>query len=519
MKTALKILVSSMLLANMSVYATDLTEAVKTQSGSVQGAYNDDQSVKVFRGIPYAKAPVGELRWHSPQPADSWDGVKQTTQFQAACYQVQNGGVLPWTSEFLHNDAISEDCLYLNIWSPAQSSNSKKPVVVFIHGGGFVEGSGSVSIYDGENLAKEGVVFITLNYRLGEMGFLAATGLNEAKDATGNYGLEDQIAALKWIKDNVAQFGGDADNITIMGQSAGANSVLTLNLSPLTDGLFAKSVIESSSPTFYHSGLDGEALLTSRMTSLTYEQKVAKTDAYLQQKGIKVAALKTMPTEEIIKLFNRREVPVTPAIDGKVLDKTMYEILTTTQRHTGPIMLGVNKDETSGFIPSYRTDTQADFDQYIARSYPSSAQQIAELFPAKSVKELNRQENLAATHNLSKLLASYTGNKVYTYYFDQDVSWKAQAAYGTFHTAEVPFILKTLDKVDGPVTADQRKASDIFSGHLVQFAKSGNPSFGGHQWQPSDAQPDWLYSISSQPQMTQPQLSEPQLKAIARFGQ
>ncbi|MDW6003643.1 carboxylesterase/lipase family protein [Vibrio mangrovi] len=513
------ILMISLLLTCLSVSAAELTDVVETEYGALQGLMSKDHQVSIYKGIPYAQAPVGSLRWQAPKMLQPWLGLKHTMQYQAGCYQIQHGEVLPWTKEFLHTTLMSEDCLYLNIWAPNSKSATRKPVIVFIHGGGFIEGSGSVPIYDGENLARAGVVFVTINYRLGEFGFLAASALKDSLGTTGNYGLQDQIAALKWIKENIGAFGGDPRNVTLVGQSAGANSILFLQTSPLTAGLFHQSVIESPTPAFYHNrGLTEENVLRTLFTATLLEQKIAATDKFLQEKGLTVKQLKAMSPEAVLKVIDRNKVLLVPAVDGYVLDRAIYDVLTTTHRYSGAVMLGFTQDDMSGFYPDYRIGGQKAFDKYVAYSYPSNAQVIMKLYPDKPIQSLNRQENMLATQALSKLLGRFTGNDVFSYYFNQPVAWEAQQDYGTFHTSEVPFLLRNLGKVTGPVTDEQRAVSTLFSRHLIQFVKTGDPTYTGHLWTSVSDDPKWIYAVNSNAHMFAPGFSAGQEAAIRQFG-
>jgi para-nitrobenzyl esterase len=498
MKATSIVLSATVALTSMNIEAMDLSRVVTTSIGAMQGVTTDDKAIDIYKGIPFAKSPLGKLRWQPPQEIAAWDGVKQVTEFKAGCYQAKATERLPWSVEFLHQGEISEDCLYLNIWSPNTGVKSKHPVVVYIHGGGFMEGSGSVPIYDGENLARKGVLFVTLNYRLGAFGFLASSELSAQQNGvSGNYGIQDQIAALKWLKQNISAFGGDANNITIMGQSAGANSVLFLNSSPLTQGLFNRSVIESPTPAFMNSaGVAGHVLLESPFTSTTLAQKSAATDSYLAQKGLSIKELQTMSADAVFKAIDPRVVPLVPAIDGNVLDKSLYEVFTTTHRQKGPIVIGFNQDELSGFFDDYREGSAALFSDYVTANYPTNAKQISLLYPGNGRKALNRDEGKVALKNLAQMLNHYTGNNVYTYYFDQPIDWPKQQGYGTFHTSEVPFILDTLGKVDARVTSEQKQVASLFSDHLVQFAKSGDPSFANQPWRAVGEHGDWLYNIN-----------------------
>ena len=221
--------------------------AVNTQFGKVAGQKAGHSPVTVFKGIPFAAPPIGDLRWRPPAAPASWQGVRKADEFGASCMQPVHGDFLPWTKEFLIQNRISEDCLYLNVWSPKLSATADLPVVVFIHGGAFNEGSGSIAVYDGTNLASTGLVVVTINYRLGVFGFLAHPELTaeSSVQASGNYGLMDQIAALKWVQFNIQQFGGNPSRVTLWGQSAGAFSVAALIASPEAKGLFQRAIADS----------------------------------------------------------------------------------------------------------------------------------------------------------------------------------------------------------------------------------------------------------------------------------
>ncbi|MGB6192041.1 MAG: carboxylesterase family protein, partial [Terracidiphilus sp.] len=226
-------------------------QVVQTAQGKVEGQKESNSTVTVFKGIPFAAPPVGDLRWRAPQPPSAWQGVRKATAFGARCMQPIIQSMLPmhmpWTEEFLTHRKVSEDCLFLNVWTPKAASKANLPVIVFIHGGGFTGGAGDVAVYDGANLAAKGVVLITINYRLGVFGFLAHPELRaeSAHHASGNYALLDQIAALRWVNANIANFGGNPHNVTIWGQSAGAFSVAALGASPLAAGLFQHAQADS----------------------------------------------------------------------------------------------------------------------------------------------------------------------------------------------------------------------------------------------------------------------------------
>ena len=263
-------------------------DVVKVDTGSLSGRAATG-GVTAYLGIPFAAPPVGDLRWRPPQPAAKWEGVRKADTFGTSCMQNQAGSRLPWTEEFMTQGAIGEDCLFLNVWTAAKSANARLPVMFWIYGGGFNEGSSSVAVYDGTELARKGVIVVSMNYRVGPLGFLAHPELtNESEHrSSGNYGLLDQIAALQWVNRNVAAFGGDPSQVTIFGQSAGAISVMHLMRSPLAKGLFVRAIAQSGPGLLGRNALGGGATLTDR------EAAGAK---YIESKGAKtLAEMRALP--------------------------------------------------------------------------------------------------------------------------------------------------------------------------------------------------------------------------------
>jgi para-nitrobenzyl esterase len=242
-------------------------DVVRVDGGQLSTSTGTPGGVRAFKGIPYAAPPVGDARWRAPQPVVPWDGVRQADRFGASCVQAQPGSRLPWTEEFMTQGPVSEDCLFLNVWTAA-AVTERLPVMAYIYGGGFNEGSSSVAVYDGASLAARGVVVVTINYRTGPLGFLVHPALSAESPhkVSGNYGLLDQIAALAWVQRNIAAFGGDPTAVTIFGQSAGAISVADLMRSPLAKGLFARAIAQSGP------GLLGRNVLGGGLTLQEREQ-------------------------------------------------------------------------------------------------------------------------------------------------------------------------------------------------------------------------------------------------------
>ena len=284
------VLVATLAFAAASTALAQLKDNVRTQQGLVAGRPGTDPSIMVFKGLPFAAPPVGDLRWKAPQPPASWTGVRQADKFGPSPIQTITEGRAPWTHEFMAHGAISEDCLYLNVWTPAKTANDKLPVFVWVYGGGYSEGSSMIDVYNGEGLAKKGLVFVNLNYRVGPFGFFAHPELTKESgvNASGNQGALDAIAALKWVQANIAAFGGDPSNVTLAGQSAGSGIVHTLVTSPLGKGLFHKAILQS-----------GPALGTAgAMATLAAQQ--ASWVAYGEAQGAKtLAELRALPWQQI----------------------------------------------------------------------------------------------------------------------------------------------------------------------------------------------------------------------------
>jgi para-nitrobenzyl esterase len=271
-------------------------QPVRTGQGLVAGVGGRNATIAVFKGIPFAAPPVGSMRWRAPQPAAPWSGVRHADAFSPSCIQTIVTEKKPWTYEFMAHGEVSEDCLYLNVWTAARSERERRPVFVYIYGGANVEGSASVPAYDGEGLASKGLVVVTFNYRVGLLGFFSHPELSKEAPyhASGNYGLLDQIAAVKWVHDNIAAFGGDPDRITIAGQSAGASAVHNLTASPLAKGLFHRAIAQSGSS-------------IAAAAPRTMQDQEADGLRFAELKGAhSLAELRAMPWQDIVVPLRRR---------------------------------------------------------------------------------------------------------------------------------------------------------------------------------------------------------------------
>jgi len=336
------------LLAGLVFTNTADSQAVKVTGGLVSGVPGASPSMVTYKGIPFAAPPVGNLRWRAPQPVVSWTGVLKAEMFSASCIQRIVKEMVPWTYEFMTHNEVSEDCLYLNVCTPAKSASAKLPVFVYIYGGGFDSGSGAVPVYDGEGLAKKGLVVVTFNYRVGALGFLAHPELTKesGNQSSGNYGLLDQIAALRWVHENIASFGGDENNVTIAGQSAGSISVHDLTASPLARGLFHRAIAESGGSTVGGAGISvpPTRLAVAESTGLKFaESKGAKSLVELRAlRWQQIQASEQGPG-------NAQGFRFGPIVDGYVLPAPFMEVIAQGKQSDVATLTGANAGELAEF--------------------------------------------------------------------------------------------------------------------------------------------------------------------------
>jgi para-nitrobenzyl esterase len=434
--------------------------------------------------VPYAAPPVGPNRWRAPQPALSWSGVRAADHFGPSCIQgIGDAGFGPWTPEYVVHGKVSEDCLTLNIWTPAKAANEKLPVLVWIHGGGFSSGSASVPIYEGAALAAKGVVFVGINYRLGVLGFLAHPELTaeSPNHASGNYGLMDQIAALKWVRDNIAAFGGDPNAITISGQSAGAAAVVDLDVSPLSKGLYARAIAQSGA------GLD----LPVRTLGEAEQRGVE----FAKSKGASsIAALRAMPADAFV-MQGPEMLAFSPIADGFVLPDTPKKLLAEGRFNDTPFLTGLVADEASAFGPFYAsTLAPADCDAFFSRTFGTSAAAFRDAYATKgdcgeAVKQVLRDRGVAGTVFWASARQMTSRQPVFVYLYNHTEPGPNAARYASFHSSEIPYVFGTLDKSpERGFTAADRAIADTMSAYWLNFLKTGNPNGTGlAQWPAFDA--------------------------------
>ncbi len=448
-------------------------EQVKVEQGIVQGTVED--GLRIFKGIPFAAPPVGELRWKAPQPAEKWEGIKQTTEYAPAPIQ---GGNPP--------SGKSEDCLYLNIWTPAKSSKEKIPVLVWIYGGGFSFGSTSDPVHNGEHLARKGVVLVSIAYRVGQLGFLAHPELSaENPDhVSGNYGLLDQIAGLQWIQRNIAAFGGDPNKVTIFGESAGGIAVSMLCASPLAKGLIHGAISQSGGsfgptrPTTYP-GENMKPLKLAEIEGLSFAEKAGVST---------LAELRKIAADSLPSGWGMPGA--WPIVDGYVIPGDQYALYEAGKYNDVPVLIGYNSDEGLSFPPGR---SPRDYIASVENRFGPFADSLLEAYPAgentvpRSARNLMRDAAFG-WHTWSwARLQSKTGNaKVYGYYFDQHPEHpegSPDVDHGTPHGVDVPYVFMHIDTTRPNTTKSDLEISQIMGIYWTNFAKYGHPNGEGvHDW-------------------------------------
>ena len=430
---------------------------VQTTKGLIEGVL--ENGCRVFKGVPYAKPPVGELRFHAPVEMDPWEGVREAKEFRAVCPQLGQEPGTMYSIEFYENPdfmpAHSEDCLYLNVWTPDEVVEGEKlPVAFWIHGGAFMNGFGSELEFDGAAFAKRGVILVTINYRLGVWGFLNHPWLAEEQDGHGgNYGILDQIAALKWVRENIAAFGGDPDRITVFGQSAGAMSTQTLLSSPLTKGMIHRAILQSGGG--FPSGL-------SKDTSVEEAYEVGEKFAELSG-AQSLAELREKSAEEIMQAFGGvmgwgfstgKGLVFLPTLDGYVLTTGYQETLEKGLEPDIPYMLGSTANDIM-IAPEIAGDPE---------------------------KSMLHQGCVAWSANEQRL-----GRKpAYVYYFNRRLPGDDN---GAFHSAELWYMMGTVDRCWRPMEERDHDLSDRMMAYWTNFMKTGDPNGEGvPEWKPCSAE-------------------------------
>jgi para-nitrobenzyl esterase len=498
--------------AESRAQAVDAGPVVHVDGGSIHGELHGQTAV--FRGIPFAAPPVGALRWREPLPVTPWAGVRDATRSASACVQ-SSAGLDPFVAPLAEVYGVpytkrpvssSEDCLYLNVWAPQWPlrDSAPRPVMVWLHGGSNTAGSGSQTTYDGTSLAAHGVIVITINYRLGVMGFFSHSELTResAHHSSGNYGLLDQLAALRWVRQNISQFGGDPGNVTLFGESAGSIDAGMLMVSPLSAGLFRRVILESGPPF----GLGSPHTLQETQPAGAAIAKAAPGNT-----GSALGNLRAMPAEEVVKLaasvlksqFQGFD-PNSPIVDGWILPEPAVKAIASGRAQKVDVMIGLNGRELSAFridaaaaakLTSQQEksggagDALKKLEDAARPIYGSWVTPAVGLYLAKAILDragaIDQASNdmlMACPIGAASSLIAAAGQKVFVYKFDRSIPGKGESDLGAFHGLEIPYVFNTFNDPGWnwlPFSATDHALSDVMETYWTNFAKAGNPNSSG----------------------------------------
>jgi para-nitrobenzyl esterase len=473
-RTACKTMFFMVILAPTVIAAAQAPNA-RTESGPISGIA--EGGLNIFKGVPFAAPPIGSLRWRPPVAVAPWKQTRKAVAFAPAC--MQQGVSMPGETP----PQISEDCLYLNIWTPAKTAQRPLPVIVWIYGGGYINGSSSMPLYWGDKLAHKGVVVVTIAYRLGPLGFLAHSELTQESPhhSSGNYGLMDQIAALQWVQRNIVAFGGDPRNITIAGQSAGAMCVSILMASPLAKGLFQRAIAESG-------GLFEPLQLAPKYLLANAEQDGEKFGASIHATTIE--QLRALPATLLMGNAGGISHPV---IDGYALPLSPYDAFASGKQNDVPLLLGSNTEEARSLTDASKV-TAAEFESDLTQSFGQLPPALIAAYP-HSTDEEARTARLEFERDLrfgwdmwawARLQASRGHSPVYYYSFSQKPPFPVGSTYegwGSSHYAELWYVFDHLNQDPWNWTATDRGVAAEMSAYWTNFAKSGDPAGSGlPQW-------------------------------------
>ncbi len=454
-------------------------EEPRLHSGTISGTLVD--GVWTYKGVPFAAPPTGELRWKEPQPVEPWDGVLACDEYGPACPQPRDWEGVP---DVGHTD---EDCLYLNVWTPAENPGERLPVMVWIHGGAFIIGTGSLPIYDGHYLAEKGVVVVTINYRVGPFGFLAHPLLSAESErgVSGNYGMLDQVAALEWVQENIGVFGGDPGNITVFGESAGGMSILYLMTSPLAEGLFHRAAVQSGP--MFDLGLPVCDFPTLEQAEKTGEAICRKLGC--EGEGDELAALREVTPEALMEASagdSMSFIPInlSPNVDGHLLLEQPFEAFAAGRQCAVPLLTGVNANEGTGFVSNFTLDY---YRHVMSSLYGDMASEVESLYPAQTDTEANASAQKLVTEMGFAASARFTadsmdgvGAPAYLYLFNQAPQDPRTQHLGVYHGLEVMYVFGNLGKVDmeGAGEADYALSEAVMA-YWTYFAAGGDPNGEG----------------------------------------
>jgi para-nitrobenzyl esterase len=477
-----KFLAGLLALPLLSAAIAQNSPQVRIATGLIEGV-TEKSGIRSFKGIPFAQAPVGELRWKEPQPAVSWTGIRKTDKFGNNPMQKPIFGDMNFRSA-----GMNEDCLYLNVWTPAKSANEKLPVLVYFYGGGLMAGDGSESRYDGEKMAEKGIVALTVNYRLGIFGFFAHPELTRESPhrSSSNYGYLDQNAALKWVQQNIAAFGGDPKRVTIAGESAGSISVSVQMASPLSKNLIAGAIGESGAA--IHPTLAPIPLADAEKHGVAFAAK---------QNAASIAALRAIPADKLLDAAaGQPGSPLTAAtIDGYIIPKSLPEIFKAGEQAQVPLMAGWNSAEVPyQFILRADEPSPENYKKALQQLYGEKAAEALELYPGNTKEEVIKSATalssdrfiVYSTWKWADLHNQSSNKPVYRYLFSRIRPAAPNAPQfggppvGASHASEIEYAMGNLaGNTSFPWTADDHKVSGIMFSYFANFIKTGNPNGKG----------------------------------------
>ncbi|AUD00761.1 carboxylesterase/lipase family protein [Spirosoma pollinicola] len=498
MKTLLILSLLTMQVAHSALAQTPAPQA-KTANGLVEGIA-EPSGIRAFKGIPFGQPPVGELRWKEPQPVKNWQGVRKADKFGPRAMQRAIFGDMGFRS-----NGMSEDCLYLNVWTPAKSANEKLPVLVYFYGGGFMAGDGSEGRYDGESMARKGIVALTVNYRLGVFGFMAHPELTKESPhhSSGNYAYLDMAAALRWVQQNIAAFGGDPKRVTIAGESAGSIAVSGLMVSPLSKNLIAGAIGESGS---LLGGLPPTPLAKGEESGTTFATAVGANS---------LAELRAIPADQLLEATAK---PTTPrfnsTVDGYFFPKAPLEIFAAGEQAHVPLLVGWNSEEMNyRAVLGKEQPTPESYASAVKKLYNDKADEVLKLYPGTTEAEVLQSATALASDRFLAYstwkwadMQSKTGGKpVYRYYYSRPRpamtpemgnatpglaggvvkstdtnAMKIAPATGAVHSAEIEYAMGNLaTNKTYAWTPDDYKVSEVMQNYFANFIKTANPNGPG----------------------------------------
>lgn len=501
MKRWVQGLIAALVLAVSAPALAQSRPVVTTQEGRLRGEAAD--GINIFRGVPYAEPPTGWRRWRPPQQASRWRGERDATAFGPACYQpTPREGSIYAAGERMQ---MSEDCLFLNVWAPADARGA--PVLVWIHGGSLIAGAGSEAMYDGARMAREGVIVVSINYRLGVLGYLALPGLSSEsrQGVSGNYGLLDQIEALRWVQRNIAAFGGDLNNVTIAGESAGALSVMYLMAARDARGLFSKAIAQSAYM------VTAPELRDSTFANFPPAEGIGVWLA--TQLGARdLATMRAMSAEALVNGAAAAGYFPFPNIDGRVLERQLVDVFDRGEQAPVPILAGFNEGEIRSLrflLPPAPADANAYTSEIRAR-YGDLADAFLQRYGADDIGESMLATTRDAMYGWTseRLVRKQTrlGAPSFLYYFDHGYPAADEAGLHAFHAAEIPYVFGNLRATPPrwpavPETAEEVALSDAMLSYWVTFARDGRPSAPGQaEWRPYGVERNYMaFEATPQP--------------------